>query len=144
MRNAILIILIVAVAAVLWLPPVFTGGACTAEFEAVSAMLEHARAGILTLPQAQQYLSDHGIVYQVLTAERCEAAPPPNVTVCPGGPVLLGAVPVRNRICHYYRDANVRFQLGFNRLSQLVRIQTDMNPYQMLKLPFGLELDMGK
>lgn len=59
--------------------------------------------------------------------------------------MLIGAVPVKNRICRHYRDANVRFQLGFNRFAQLVKIQITMNPYHRLRLPVvEYELDMGR
>jgi hypothetical protein len=86
-----------------------------------------------------------GIGYQLLSAERCESAAPPDVVSCPGGPLLLGSVPVRNSVCRYYRDANVRVQLGFNSRLRLVRIQTDMKPYKILKLPLiNIELDLAK
>jgi hypothetical protein len=126
------------------LPPFFTHGACTAEFNAVSEAVQRARPGLLTLSDAEHYLAQHGIGYQLLTAERCESAAPPDVVSCPGGPLLLGTVPVRNTACRYYRDANVRVQLGFNPRSQLVIIQTDMNPYKILRLPFNVELDLAK
>jgi hypothetical protein len=144
MRRLILILVLSTVAALAWLPPMFTHGACTAEFDALGEMLQRARPDLLTLARAQQYLNAHGVLFQVMTAERCESAPPPDVLSCPEGGLVLGAVPVRNRICRFYRDGNVRFQLGFNHFSQLMRIQTDMNPYQMLKLPLGLELDLAK
>jgi len=58
---------------------------------------------------------------------------------------LLGAVPVANRVCRYYRDESVRFQLAFNVHEQLIRIQTDMNPYRMLKFPMtDFEIDVAK
>jgi len=145
MRAMLLVLLIIAIAAVLLLPPFLTRGACTAEFDAVGTMLEGARPDLLTLAQAQRYLTARAIAFQVLSAERCESAPPAEVQSCPPGPLLLGAVPVRNRICRFYRDASVRFQLQFNAHSQLTGIQTDMNPYQILKMPaLGLELDMAR
>jgi hypothetical protein len=52
---------------------------------------------------------------------------------------------VKDRICRYYRDGTGRFQLGFNSRSQLVRIQTDMNPYRILRLPLvRVELYLAK
>lgn len=83
--------------------------------------------------------------YRVVTAEQCDSMPLADLTACPGGPLLLGAVPVTNRVCRYYRDRSVRFYLGFNRFSQLVHIQTDMNPYRILKVPVpDIEIDLGK
>jgi hypothetical protein len=97
---------------------------------------------LVTLTRAEGYLTSHAIPYGVLTAERCESAPPRDVEICPGGPVLLAAVPVKDRICRFYRDDRVRIQLGFNAALQLVRLQTDMHPFRILKSPMlGIELD---
>ena len=86
-----------------------------------------------------------GIAHQMLTAERCESSPPREVEKCPGGPILLASIAVKDRICSIYRDDRVRVQLGFNSRLQLVRLQTDMKPYRMLKSEWlGFELDWGK
>jgi hypothetical protein len=143
--RSVLFFAVVSAATAALLPPFFTHGACTAEFDAVSDLLEHARPQLLTLPEAQRYLSAHALAYRVISAERCESAPLRDVETCPGGPLLLGAVSVKDRICRYYRDGTVRFQLGFNSRSQLVRIQTDMNPYRILRLPLvRVELYLAK
>jgi hypothetical protein len=146
MRTGLFVALIAAAALAALLPPFFTHGACTAEFDAVAELLEHARPELLTLSAAQRYLDAHSLAYRVISAERCESAPPlRDVETCPGGPLLLGAVPVKDRICRYYRDGTVRFQLRFNSHLQLVRVQTDMNPYGIMRLPlFGLELYLSK
>jgi len=135
-------LVVLAVAAVL--PPFFTRGACTQEFDAAGSLLEQGRPQLLTLTAAQQFLVARGLGYQLVSAERCEPAPLRDVGSCPGGALLLGVVPVRNRICRYYRDNNVRFQLGFNNHEQLVRIQTDMNPYRRLRVPFYGEVDLSR
>jgi hypothetical protein len=135
-------LVVLAVAAAL--PPFFTHGACTQEFDAAGSLLEQARPELLRLTGAQQFLIAHGLGYRLISAERCESAPPREVESCPGGALLLGIVPVRNPICRYYRDNNVHFQLGFNTREQLVRIQTDMNPYRRLPIPFYGELDLSK
>ena len=104
MRTALFVALIAA-AVVALLPPFFTHGACSAEFDAVGQLLEHGRSELLTLSAAQRYLDAHALGYRVISAERCESAPPlRDVETCPGGPLLLGAVPVKDRICRYYRD----------------------------------------
>lgn len=144
MRTVLFYLLVIAGIGAM-LPPFFTRGACTAEFDAVSDSVQQARPGLLTLTDAEHYLAEHRIGYQLLSAERCETAAPPDVVSCPGGPLLLGAVPVKNAVCRFYRDANVRVQLGFNSRLQLVRIQTDMNPYKILRLPLvDGELDLAK
>jgi hypothetical protein len=140
-----LIILAVICGWVALMPPFFTHGACSAEFDAASDALQRARPSIGTFAQAEGYLAARLLPYQVLSAERCERAPPRSVEVCSGGPTLLVAIPVKNRVCRYYRDSSIRLQLGFNGTEQLVRIQTDMDPYRMLKLPMlGLEIYWAK
>jgi hypothetical protein len=127
------------------LPPLFTNGACTAEFEQASGDLEHLRSELLTLGAAIAYLSAHRMVYGTVSPERCELSPPRDVEVCPGGPIVIVEVPVKNRICRYYRDATIRQQLAFNRAEQLVRLQTDMNPFHFLKIPvLNTEVDWAK
>ena len=143
MRTFLLCTLILAGIATI-LPPFFTHGACTAEFDATAGLIEAARPQLLTLSAAQQYLSAHALAYRLITAERCESTPLRDVEGCPGGALLLGMVPVSNRICRYYRDSSVRFQLGFNAHEQLVRIQTDMNPYGKLRIPLIGELELSK
>ncbi len=143
MRTFLFCALIVAGFAAV-LPPFFTQGACTAEFDTAAGLLEGARPQLLTLAAAQQFLSAHALAYRLITAERCESAPLRDVDGCPGGALLMGAVPVRNQICRYYRDSNVRFQLGFNAHEQLVRIQTDMNPYGKLRIPYLGEFELSK
>ena len=143
--RTVLFYLLVAAGIAAFIPPFLTDGACTAEFNAVSDSVQQARPELLTESDAERYLVAHGIAYQLLSAERCESTAPPEVVSCPGGPLLLGTVPVRNVVCRYYRDASVRVQLGFNSRSQLVRIQTDMNPYKILRLPLlDIELDLAK
>jgi hypothetical protein len=144
MRGVVITLLIVG-AVIALLPPFFTQGACTSEFDAASGAFERQRPELATLTRAQAYLADHAMTYRVLTAERCESSPPRDVDVCPGGPLLLVKLPIKNRICRYYRDDSVRLQLGFNASLQLVRIQSDMNPFRMLKLPMlNLEVDWAK
>jgi hypothetical protein len=127
------------------LPPLFTHGACTAEFDAVADQLEGARSGLATLPKARQYLAAHGLAYETLSARQCEAVHLREVESCPSGVLLLGAVPVKDRVCRYYRDDSVRFQLAFNVRDQLIHVQTDMHPYRMLKFPgTDFEIDVAK
>jgi hypothetical protein len=126
-------------------PPFLTHGACTAEFDAVTDAFQALRPQFADLDRAQSYLSAQALPYQLLSAQRCLIWPEREDVSCPGGPVLLAYVPVKDRVCHYYRDRRIRLQLGFNSAQQLVRIQTNMNPYQMLKLPaLGVEIDWAR
>jgi hypothetical protein len=126
-------------------PPLFTRGACTAEFDTFAGEIERDRPSIVTLDAAEAYLASRKIPYQLVTAERCERAPPREVDGCTGGPIVLAAMPIRNRICRIYRDDRILLQLGFNRALRLVRIETDMKPYHLLKSQtLGFELDWAK
>jgi hypothetical protein len=144
MRTVMFCALIVLVALAALLPPFFTRGECTQEFDALAALLERARPEVLTLPAAQQFLAAHALTYRLVSPESCESTPQRDVEGCPGGALLLGSVPVRNPICRYYRDSRVRFQLGFNPHAQLVRIQADMNPYGRILIPYFGELDLAR
>lgn len=142
-KIAVGVLLVLGVLALL--PPLFTHGACTAEFEAAGDALEHQRGQMGTLDRAESYLKSQALSFKILTAERCSASPPRDVEVCPGGPMLLVRLPVKNTTCRYYRDDSIRLQIGFNKQEQLVHLQTDMNPYRMLKVPLiGLEVDWAK
>jgi hypothetical protein len=144
MRGVVITSLIIAGVLVL-LPPFFTRGACTAEFDAASDEIERARSQMASLELAETYLRSRTLPYSVLSAQRCESFPPPGVESCPGGPLLLVEIPIKNRVCRYYRDDSVHVQLGYNQWRQLVRLQTDMNPYHTLKSSLlGLELNWGK
>jgi len=143
--RIVLLWLLAAAAVAALLPPLFTHGACTAEFDAFSDRLEAARPQLLTLPRAQAFLAAHGLSYQALSAQQCETLHPREVEMCPSGVLLLGAVPVQDRVCRYYRDDSVRFQLAFNGRDQLIHVQTDMHPYRMLKFPMtDFEIDVAK
>jgi hypothetical protein len=127
------------------LPPFFTNGACTAEFQQAGDALQGLKGELLTLSRASAYLTAHQVAFSLVSAQRCEDSPPRDVEVCPGGPILLIEVPVRNRVCRYYRDASIRQQLGFNSAEQLVHVQSDMNPYRFARISWlNLEVAWGK
>lgn len=142
-RVFIALLIVAAIGASI--PPFLTDGACTAEFDAVGDRLEHARPQLLTLPRAQAFLKAQGMTFEALTPERCSSWHPRDLAVeCPGGMLLVGLVPVTNKVCHYYRDDNVLFQIAFNPRQQLIHIQTDMKPYTIVHTPWGSELYFAK
>jgi hypothetical protein len=132
MRTTFVILAFVAFWVAL-LPPLFTQGGCAAEFALATQALHLARPQLGTLDQAQAYLSARAIPYALVAAENCERWP--GVDACAGGPVLLGALPVKNRVCRLYRDNSVHLQLAFNSAQQLVRLQTEMKPSHILRVP---------
>ena len=145
MVRRVFIALVILGVLIALVPPFLTRGACTAEFDQVTEGFQALRPQFADLDLAQSYLSAQALRYQLLSSERCLIWPEREGVVCPGGPVLLVSIPVKDRVCHYYRDRRIRLQIGFNSRRQLALIQTDMNPYQMLKLPaLGIELDWAK
>ncbi|HYM42253.1 MAG TPA: hypothetical protein VET46_05740 [Steroidobacteraceae bacterium] len=142
-RTVVALVLLAGIGAAVL--PFLTGGACTAEFDAISDRLERARPQLLTLAQAQAFLTTQGMSYEALTPERCSTWHPRDLAVeCPTGMLLVGLVPVTNRVCRYYRDPNVLFRLAYNGRQQLIRIQTDMKPYTMVRTPWGAELYLAR
>jgi hypothetical protein len=137
MLRRVFVSLLLACSLISLFPPFFTNGACNAEFDATTAGFQAQRAKMGTLSEAQAYLAALGISCSAISAELCKHWPLRDAVVCPGGPVLLAALPVKNRICRYYRDSSIRLQLGFNEYSQLVRIQTDMKPSKSMRLPWN-------
>ena len=143
--RVLLALLAPAILVALLVPPLRTNGACTAEFNALADRLEGARTQLLTVSAAEAFLTAQGLRYELVTPERCTQAKPRDVAICPPGVLLIGSVPVVDRVCHYYRDDRVRYQLTFNSAGQLLRIQTDMNPYRKFRFPgTALELDLAR
>jgi len=140
--RSVLLLAVLIVALVALLPPFFTHGACTAEFDAVSTQFERAKGRELsTASRVQAYLNAQAIPYQVTEAPPCVARSPTDILSCPAGPKILAAVPVKNLVCRFYRDDSIRVQLEFNNHRQLTRIQTDMKPYRIYNLAlFNLEI----
>jgi hypothetical protein len=144
MRRVLITLLLIGLLIAL-LPPFFTQGSCTAEFDSVTDGFQRLRPEFATLDRARSYLAAQALPYRQLSSDQCLRWPEREVVACLGGPILLAYVPVRDPICHYYRDRHIRLQLGFNSAQQLAHIQTDMNPYQMIKLSvLGIELDWAK
>ncbi len=130
---------ILAVVTVIWLallPPLFTAGACTREFDAEAQRLEAERANYTTLDAARGYWSGRNVSYSVLSYEQCRKSRPRWLEVCGKGPLLHARVPVRNAVCSLYRDDEIRVQLQYDDRGRLERVQTDMNPFRSLPIPF--------
>jgi hypothetical protein len=142
MRPVLIVVLLIAAVLAL-LPPFFTRGACTAEFDASADALTQARPQLTTLESAQSYLSSNAMPFTKVSAELCPRWP--GIEACEDGPVLLVHVPVKNTVCRYYRSGSIQVQLSFNRRSQLVHYAVDMPPYHFLKLPMvGIEISWAK
>jgi hypothetical protein len=131
----IVIVALALLAIAALIPPFFTKGACTAEFESRSVQAEAMKSELATVALARAYLSGHEMPFVEVSAEQCETAMPPGIEACSDGPIILTSMPVENRVCRLYRDDKVKVQLLFGRSLQLRRIQTDMKPYKIFSAP---------
>ena len=130
---------ILAGVAVAWMalaPPLFTGGACTGEFEAESAKLAHDQAGPLrTSVDASAYFTARAVPHQVITTEQCRSRKPRFLSRCEDGPLLVAKVPVSNMVCRIYRDDEIAVRLQYDKRDRLARMAMEMNPYRSLPIP---------
>ena len=138
---------ILAVVALVWLalmPPLFTGGACTAEFDHEAAQLVANQKSLATPALAQAYWGSRQVPIWVVSAEQCRRAKPRFVEVCGSGVLVHAVVPVLNRVCRFYRDDGIRVQLQYDDHNRLARMVTEMNPFRSLPLPFGINLHWAR
>src|ERR1700754_5148572 len=102
---------LLVLAALVWLalmPPLFTGGDCTREFEEEAARVERDRKELATPAKAAEYWRARGAPSAPLSVELCRRARPRDMTACGGGPTVLAKVPVKSLICRVYRDDEIR------------------------------------
>ncbi len=128
---------ILAAIALVWLvllPPLFTGGACTAEFDHETSRLAADQKSLATPALAQAYWSSRQVPISVVSAEQCRRGKPRFVEVCGSGVLVHAVVPVQNRICRFYRDDGIRVQLQYDDRNRLARMITEMNPFTSLPL----------
>ena len=138
---------ILAVVALVWvalLPPLFTDGACTAEFDHEASQLGANQKSLASPTLAQAYWCSRQIPISVVSPERCRHAKPRFVEVCGSGALVYAVVPVQNRICRFYRDDGIRVQLQYDSRNRLARMVTEMNPFRSLALPFGIALHWAR
>ena len=118
------------------LPPLFTRGACTAEFEAESRRIDADRAGLPDPARAEDYWRKRAIAFYFVSNESCRRSRPRFVVECGGGPLIYARVPVRNEVCRVYRDDSILVQLQYDSRNRLARTQVDMAPFKSLPIPF--------
>jgi hypothetical protein len=139
---------VMLVVALVWLalmPPFFTGGACTAEFDLVARQIQDNRPALAYSASAQAYWNSVHIPAQLITAPRCRVDKPGFIDRCGRGDLLYVAVPIQNRICRFYRDSDVRVQLQYDDHGRLRQLQADMKPFKYFSLPWlGLNFYWGR
>lgn len=125
--------------ALVWLalmPPLFTDGACTREFEAEFRRVDADRQALPTLSAARIYWQSRGVEHRVLTLEQCRRARLEFIEQCGPGPMIYATVPVANPVCRVYRDGTIKVQMHFTDRERLARVNVDMAPYRSLPVPY--------
>jgi hypothetical protein len=137
-----------ALVAVIWvilMPPLFTGGACTREFEAEAKRLESERDAYSTAAKAREYWTARGVEHRFLSLENCRRARLKYLEACGPGAALYARVPVKNLVCRIYRDDAITVQLHFTEKERLIRQQMDMAAFKSLPLPmFDAAIHWGR
>jgi|SRR6267143_3514376 len=92
--------------ALVWLglglaPPLFTDGACTAEFESHSARIDADRAALGTPESAMHDWRSRLVPAALLTLDDCRRAKPRFLDHCGPGPLVYARVPVNNGGCSF-------------------------------------------
>jgi hypothetical protein len=117
-------------------PPLFTNGACTAEFEREASRLEQDRAALRSSTDAAAYFRQRSVPHAVLSADQCRSRKPRQLERCGEGPLVVAKIPVKHAVCRLYRDDEISAWLQYDARDGLVRQQLDMNPYRSLPIPF--------
>jgi hypothetical protein len=130
------IYVVVLVAWAAMMPPFFTAGACTAEFDAESAQLKREANQFRKLDLATDYWRNRGVAIANLSQEQCRKANPYFAAQCAKGTTITVRVPVENRICRIYRDSEIKTHLQYDEAGRLTRMATDMKPFRSLPIPF--------
>jgi hypothetical protein len=128
--------LALALAWALIMPPLFTGGACTAEFDAESRRIDGDRAELSDPARASAYWRGRSIASYTVSRDACRRARPRFLANCGDGPLLYARVPVTHPVCRVYRDDSILVQLQYDARNRLARTQVDMAPFKSLPIPF--------
>ena len=118
------------------MPPLFTNGSCTAEFEQESSTLDHDRDSLRSAPLADAYWRQRSIPHAVMSVDQCRGHKPRNLDRCGDGPLVIAKIPVKHAICRIYRDDEITVWLQYDARDRLARQQLEMNPYKSLPIPF--------
>jgi hypothetical protein len=129
-------LVILALGWLAFLPPFFTHGACDAEFQQERAEVASNHAAFASVELARSYWQSKAVPVSVLSPDQCDHLTLKFLDTCGPGPLVYAAVPVKNRICRFYRDDSVTVQLGYDEHGQLQRVETDMKPSKSLTIPF--------
>ncbi|MDM4766590.1 hypothetical protein [Pelomonas sp. SE-A7] len=138
---------LLVVVGLVWLalmPPLFTDGACTAEYLQAESLVGSSQASLKTPESARDFLAARGLEVRLLTPDDCARAKPRFLSQCGSGSLVYASVPVRNKVCSFYRDDSSRIQLHYDRRNRLLRTVTEMKPHKYLPLPWGGRIDWAR
>jgi hypothetical protein len=121
------------------MPPFFTRGACDAEFDEEVAEVASNHRAFGSPELARSYWQSKAVPFSILSAGECSHRILKFVDGCGPGLLVYATVPVKNRICRFYRDQSITVQLGYDERGRLQRVETDMKPFKSLKLPLMSE-----
>jgi hypothetical protein len=128
--------ILLALAWAVLIPPLFTRGACSAEFDAESRRIDADRPRLADPAAADAYWAERNVPYYTVSNESCRRSRPRFLVECGEGPLVYARVPVKNDICRVYRDDSIRVQLQYNARGRLVRTEVDMAPFKSLPIPW--------
>jgi hypothetical protein len=117
-------------------PPLFTDGACSAEFDAEDALLARDGHRLVNAESARSYFQSRGVPVSLITLDRCRQVKPRFLSRCGSGPLVYAKVPVKNKVCSFYRDDAITVQLRYNERGRLEGLDTNMAPFKSLPIPF--------
>lgn len=107
--------------------------------------IEDNKPALASSLSAQVYWNSVHVPVQVISPERCKVSKPRFVDDCGRGDLLYVVVPIQNKVCHVYRDSDVRVQLQYDDRGRLRQLQADMKPFKFFSVPWlGLKLYWGK
>jgi hypothetical protein len=132
-----------AAVALVWLvlmPPLFTGGACTAEFDTEAERVSRDNSRLLTPESARDYFRSRDVPVSLLTSRECRDRKPRFLDRCGPGSLVYAKVPVKNTICSIYRDEDIKLLMQYDERGHLTRFNADMAPFKSLQIPLTTTL----
>jgi hypothetical protein len=143
--SMIRVFLVIVLFWAILLPPFFTDGACTAEFDKVARQIQDDKAAFASPSSALKYWQSQNVPVQLISSQRCHRSRPRFVDVCGPGDLLYLAVPIQNKVCRYYRDSSVRVQFQYDDQGRLRGYEAAMDPYKYFHIPWlGINWYWGK
>jgi hypothetical protein len=135
---------LIAFMLLLWvalMPPLFTQGQCSAEYQAFTASMQKNMPRLGTPDAARRFLESQHLPYRLLSAEQCRRGGLRAIEHCSSGSTVYAEASVRNPICRIYRDDTMRVALHYDLRNRLHRIEFYMAPVKFLPLPWGGQID---